>query len=341
MFDDALLDSSPSRFPLLNERHVIISGLVGVLGSIAAFFSLSLLFPGAETKEIVARSLLLGIVLTLSMLMLCYVYASARHLRFRVWVWMAFVLVFNLIGFLGYLLYSAVKTGNWKRASVPAACCLEILLLAALVVVPLVHTEALPKVLVTMPMPPLPRGAPPAKPASPRIVRPASFVNLVAPIRIPQNIAEVSDQSAPSLQEMSVGLTGEVPGIPGEALNGVWNSPGSAFAAPPAPPQPAASKPKIIRIKRGGQVEPPRLLFQPKPEYPALARMARIEGVVQIEATISRDGTVEALRVVSGHPLLTKAAFDAVSRWRYEPTRLNGEPVEVVMEADVIFNLNN
>jgi protein TonB len=67
--------------------------------------------------------------------------------------------------------------------------------------------------------------------------------------------------------------------------------------------------------------------------------MARIQGTVRLEAIISKDGTIQDLHTVSGHPLLIKAAIEAVSRWRYQPTLLNGEPVEVVTEVDVNFTL--
>jgi protein TonB len=90
----------------------------------------------------------------------------------------------------------------------------------------------------------------------------------------------------------------------------------------------------------GGQVESARLIFKPNPEYPPLAKMARIQGTVRLDAVISKDGTIQDLKVLSGHPLLVKSALDAVQRWRYQPTLLNGEAVEVATEIDVIFTLS-
>jgi periplasmic protein TonB len=108
-------------------------------------------------------------------------------------------------------------------------------------------------------------------------------------------------------------------------------------SAPPPPPPP---KPKVVqRIRVGGQVELAKLIYKPEPEYPPLAKMARIQGTVRLEAIIAKDGTIQDLKVLSGHPLLVKAALDAVKRWRYQPTLLNGEPVEVVTEVDVNFTL--
>ena len=89
----------------------------------------------------------------------------------------------------------------------------------------------------------------------------------------------------------------------------------------------------------GGQVEAAKLIYKPTPDYPPLAKMARIQGSVRLEAIIAKDGTIQDLKVLSGHPLLVKAALDAVKQWRYQPTLLNGEPVEVVTEIDVNFTL--
>ena len=75
------------------------------------------------------------------------------------------------------------------------------------------------------------------------------------------------------------------------------------------------------------------------PVYPPLARQARISGTVRLEAVIAFNGAVQSLRVASGHPLLAQAALDAVRQWVYQPTLLNGEPVEVLTQIDVNFKL--
>ena len=90
----------------------------------------------------------------------------------------------------------------------------------------------------------------------------------------------------------------------------------------------------------GGDVEAARLIHEVQPEYPLLARDARIGGTVRLKAIISRDGKVEDLSLVSGQPLLVAAAMDAVKQWVYKPTYLNGVPVEVVTEVDVHFQLS-
>lgn len=89
----------------------------------------------------------------------------------------------------------------------------------------------------------------------------------------------------------------------------------------------------------GGLVEQGKLISGPRPIYPPLARQARIEGTVRLEAVISRDGTILNLRAVSGHPMLVPAAVAAVRQWIFRPTSLNGEPVEVATVIDVNFTL--
>jgi protein TonB len=83
------------------------------------------------------------------------------------------------------------------------------------------------------------------------------------------------------------------------------------------------------------------LISRVEPRYPALALQTKTEGVVRLHAIISRDGRITSLDILSGHPLLVKAALEAVSQWRYRPTMLNGEPVEVETSITVIFQLHN
>jgi periplasmic protein TonB len=105
----------------------------------------------------------------------------------------------------------------------------------------------------------------------------------------------------------------------------------------PAPRAPAPSPPARIRV--GGTVQEGKILEQVQPVYPALARQARISGHVRLEAIIAKNGRIENLQVLSGHPLLVEAALEAVRQWVYRPTLLNGDPVEVVTLIDVNFGL--
>jgi TonB family protein len=123
-------------------------------------------------------------------------------------------------------------------------------------------------------------------------------------------------------------------------LPSVVYSPPPPFSIAPPPPYPLPSPcPDVKRIRVAPEVEVARLVFHPQPVYPASAKAGRIRGIVRLDAVINQDGTVQDMRVISGHALLVRAALEAVKRWRYQPTLLNGEPVEVATEIDVNFAL--
>jgi len=102
----------------------------------------------------------------------------------------------------------------------------------------------------------------------------------------------------------------------------------------------AQDAPPAKRIRVGGRVQESLAVSRPAPIYPPMAKQARIQGVVRLEATISPEGRVTNLKVISGHPLLVQAALDAVKQWVYKPTLLYGEAVEVITTIDVNFTLN-
>jgi periplasmic protein TonB len=103
--------------------------------------------------------------------------------------------------------------------------------------------------------------------------------------------------------------------------------------APPPPPKPHEP------VRPGGQIEAPKKIKDVPPVYPAIAQASRVQGVVILEALIGVDGRVNDVRVLRSHPLLDQAAIDAVKQWMFKPTKLNGEPVPVVMTVTVDFRL--
>ena len=109
---------------------------------------------------------------------------------------------------------------------------------------------------------------------------------------------------------------------------------------PPPPPPPLVTKGSAVRIRVDGNVQAQNLVSQPAPVYPPLAKQAGIAGTVRFAAIIDKDGRVQNLQVISGHPLLIPAAIDAVKQWVYRPTLLNGQPVEVSTEIQVNFTLS-
>jgi protein TonB len=353
MFDETLLESSPSRTPLLKKRHYFYATAGGALTSLAWFFALARVtrssvfdvrgfYPARATA---VQSLLIGTLVALFGLMLCYVYAESRQLALNTAFWLALTCLLNLPGFVCFLVYAAAKTGDWKRAAIPVVYIGEVLLVGAMALVPLIYTEALPKEIWTEVLrAPLPPPPPPSSSgtqtlrSAPRRV--TSEEILREPPSIPRNIAQVHDESLPPAQfpSTSIGVPGGInDGQSGAVLDHVLQS--ILGNAAPQPPPPQTTKPAPPRRIRVGSVIAARIVYQPKPEYPELARMTRVEGAVEFEAIIGKDGTIEQLKVLKGHPLLVKAALEAVRQWRYQPTLLNGEPVEVVTEITVNFKL--
>ena len=110
--------------------------------------------------------------------------------------------------------------------------------------------------------------------------------------------------------------------------------------APPPPPKPAETqKPTSAPIAVGGDVQMAKLVRRVIPLYPPIARSARISGIVRLIGTIGKDGVIRNLQLVSGHPMLARAALEAVQQWVYKPTLLNGNPVEVIAPIEVSFTL--
>jgi protein TonB len=227
----------------------------------------------------------------------------------------------------------------------------QLLMIAALFAIPLLFVESLPmaqfpSVMLTAPPPPPPPPPPPAMVHAAKVTHTApkafDMSRLIAPKTIPKQVAAVKDLQELAPPSEVAGVVGGVAGgVPGGVLGGVIGGLPSAAPPPPPPPQQAEiPKPATpARVRMGGQVEAAKLIHEVEPEYPVLARNARIGGIVRLQAVISRDGKVEDLKLVSGQPLLVEAAMDAVKQWVYKPTYLNGAPVEVLTEVDVNFRL--
>ena len=211
--------------------------------------------------------------------------------------------------------------------------------LAVLILIPLIYTEALPKTMMATLLVAPPPPPPPPPPPMAQIVHVKPQVHLmdagklVTPKVIPKDI-KIIKEDAPDMSSMGM-QGGVVGGVAGGQMGGVIGGViGGVGGAPPPP------KPTQTRIRQGGNVTAAKLMNRVQPLYPPLARQTRISGTVRLHAIIGKNGGVEQLEVMSGHPLLVQAALDAVRQWRYQPTQLNGEPVEVDTTIDVIFSLN-
>lgn len=169
-----------------------------------------------------------------------------------------------------------------------------------------------------------------------------STPRLTTPIQIPEGVRIIVDKFAIS-DGPHTGLTTLIGGDPGAAITHAFESllGGSGPTVPPpsAKPEPAQEKPRPTRINVGGIVQMANLISRLTPAYPVLAKQAHVQGTVVLWAIISPEGTVEELKVISGHPLLIPAALESVKKWRYRPTLLNGNPVRVETTIKVVFNL--
>ncbi len=224
---------------------------------------------------------------------------------------------------------------------------IHISMVAAVLIVPFFFTEAIDLshfentnlVASPPPGPPLP-FSPSAAVAHPKQER--SKPNLIqaqviAPMVIPKTI-EISRAVAEIPSESTFDVRGG--GVPGGQTDGVLGGVfGGAESGPPPPPAPAPPTAPIKPLRLHGDVKAPRVIYKPPPEYPPLALQSRIVGMVEIEAVIDEHGNVIEMHAVSGPRLLIDAALEAVSKWKYEPTYLNGVPYPIELTVRVSFQL--
>ncbi len=201
--------------------------------------------------------------------------------------------------------------------------------LAAEVELPFVRPQTIGGYMSARPVP----AAPPAA-SQPSGRRSAAARGPIAPSSAPMAITP--ERLEPSAHAVPAGLA--VEGGLGEGT-GARGAPGTAVAV--EPPQPPALRPPAppAPVRPGGAIREPQKILDVAPVYPALARSGGVEGVVILEAVINVRGEVERLRVLRSEPLLDRAAIDAVQRWRYTPTLLNGIPVPVLITVTVRFAL--
>jgi protein TonB len=203
-----------------------------------------------------------------------------------------------------------------------------------MILIPLLFTEALPSMLLTTALVAPPPPPPPPPPAEVHIVKQVQtdIVNgqLRTPTKIPKKVEMIKEEEAPP--PMTSGIVGGVPGgVPGGSMNGVMNGIVGSTALIP--------KVAVQRIRISSGVTQGLVIHKVEPPYPPIAKTARVQGVVILQAVIGKDGSIQNLHVVSGNPLLTQAALEAVKQWRYRPYILNGDPVEVETTVEVRFTL--
>lgn len=216
----------------------------------------------------------------------------------------------------------------------------QTLFIGALVALPLLFTEALPLTRLTeCPTVPLASAPPTVEQVIPHAASPPDSNmtgnTVLLPTRIPDHIQHVVDEGPPP----EIGVPdGGVYGSPNT------NNPNSGFMSSllnnihPSVAHASVDTSKPVIVSRG--VSEGLLIHQVKPAYPPIAITAHVQGEVILQAVIGKDGTIQNLHVISGHPMLIKSAVDAVQQWRYRPYMLNGEPVEVETQVRVNFTMS-
>lgn len=228
-----------------------------------------------------------------------------------------------------------------KPISLLVSTLIQISLLCILLLIPLIYTASLPgamfKSLLVAPRPPVapPHGVQPAKPQTGRLVRVFSRPMLIAPVTVHQRQMAASDVIAPP-DVAGVGV-GSLDSGTGSVPDGILDA--TPSKAPPPPMEEPKAPPPLRAVRVGTGAAEAKLLNKVTPAYPPLAKATHIQGTVEFSATISKEGNIENLQLVRGHPLLVKAARDAVLQWKYRPTLLNGQPVEVLTQIVVNFTL--
>jgi periplasmic protein TonB len=226
--------------------------------------------------------------------------------------------------------------------ALPASLVLHAAAVTTLLFIAVVHERAAPEVEPRpgripgfMPPPPADAGSA-IRPSPPRPPRPAPPPRMAFVQTEPTVLPPPEDAMSAAQPGIDVGaeppclgcLPGVVPGgVPGGDPNGT--GPGTP------PPSPSTGP-----IRTGGDIHPPLKVRHVVPVYPEIARAARVQGDVVLDCTISNEGRVVDVKVLSGHALLQAAAVDAVRQWVYRPTLLNGVPVPVVMTVTVHFTLD-
>src|SRR5271169_1086411 len=234
------------------------------------------------------------------------------------------------------LLESGGRLKTKRGRTTTFAIILEIGLIGLMVLMPLIFTEALPKqqLMTFLVAPPPPPPPPPPAAAPVKIVKQiqTDIVNgeLRTPTKIPEKVQMIKEDEAPPPVMSASGVVGGVPGgVPGGQMGGVI---GGIISSTPMVPKVAT--PQRMRVSQG--VTQGMIIRKIQPAYPPLARQARIQGPVVLQAEIGKDGSIQNLRLISGHPMLAPAAIEAIKQWKYKPYILNGEPVEV--ETTITFN---
>jgi periplasmic protein TonB len=238
------------------------------------------------------------------------------------------------------LLRDVLRTGDAPERArrrlpiLPISIAAHAVAVAAIVIIPLGASVELPPIASPFDVREYVKTVQPPSPPPPRQIAPVQ-PSRGAPTTAPPTVARELEHAPPPPQ---IGITDRFgDSTSNRFLNEIGTPTGVIVAPPPPPPPPPPVQQKPVRVGPG--IREPKKIVHVVPEYPEIARTARVEGVVILEAVLDTTGRVQSVRVLRSVPLLDMAAINAVRQWRYTPTELNGVPVPVLMTITVQFTL--
>jgi periplasmic protein TonB len=221
-----------------------------------------------------------------------------------------------------------------RRRALVLSILIQTAVLAALILLPLFGKTEHLALAVPTPIPPYsPYTGPSHDPAGEHPHRqPRAACHFCVPPNIPRAIVTHDSDPPGAANDAPQGLGLSIPGAPG----GLIPIPDARTPVPPPPAEHRVARPSVLRVT---QLDPAMLIYRVDPIYPALAKQVHKEGRVELHARIATDGSVQSLEVVGGDPMFFQSALEAVRQWRYRPTILNGQPVEIDTHITVIYTM--
>jgi len=224
-----------------------------------------------------------------------------------------------------------------RRRALAVSVFLQSAVLAALVLVPLFGKTQPIALAFATPIPPYSpyrHAAQNFAAPSPRQHGPQNTCRFCAPLSIPLTIATRDDSSSSTQTDdaLPLGIGDNIPG----ATDGLINLSDSRNRVLPPPTEHQVTRPQVVKMTH---LDPAMLIRRVQPVYPPLAIQTHREGRVELRAIIGTDGTIQSLQIVAGDPLFDLSAKEAVSQWRYRPTILNGQAVEIDTFITVVYTM--
>jgi protein TonB len=223
-----------------------------------------------------------------------------------------------------------------RERAIALALVIQAIVVTGVGLLPLLGVEPLGPIKQFVVLPPVKMAAEPVPPAE---TKPTQSTSTLTRVFQPPSIKPLTANDTRVISLDHVGIPGPLPASSDSLGSFPVGLPVGEIRVDPPHPPPSRPKPPSLPVRLTSTIAQSQLIYGPKPAYPQLAIVSRSEGTVKLQAIINREGKIENLHLMSGPALLVNAAMEAVRTWRYRPLLLNGEPVDVITEIDVIFTL--